>query len=126
MSPLKGVRLLASPAVPRPLPIRPAEQAPGYEQVDRFAGTPPQSRRPGGAGQNVTLPHGELLRAVAALVFQEMAKVLAGHHAKPSAAATMHAGQLEIDQGGLAVEAYQQIGFFGQVVVGHPAPVQLP
>ena len=39
MSPLKGVRLLASPAVPRPLPIRPAEQAPGYEQVDRFAGT---------------------------------------------------------------------------------------
>ena len=67
-----------------------------------------------------------MIGAVGALVFQQVADILAPGNAEQPAAVTAVRGDLEIDEGRLAIVTNEYIGFLGKIVVHDTGPVESP
>src|SRR3546814_15269964 len=69
-----------------PLVVLPLQDPPGDEAVHRLAGGEPGFAQPRGALEDAALDRGDRLRAVGALVLEQVAQVLARQQAHPSRA----------------------------------------
>src|SRR5688572_7070387 len=105
--------------------VFPLQQPARYEPVDRLAGGEPGLAEPGMPLEDPALDAGQCSGAIGTLVLEQMAQVLARQQSHPARARVAAGGELEIDDGGAAVDQHQPVGLLGQVVVGEPAPVQL-
>ena len=72
------------------------------------------------------MPFGQVLRAIGALVFQQVAQVVIAEDPEQPAPAARRPGELEIDEGRSATAGDQQVGFLREVVVHDVSSVQLP
>ncbi|SOT97184.1 hypothetical protein LMG19146_00892 [Xanthomonas arboricola pv. fragariae] len=101
------------------------QHAAGHEAVDRLAGGEPQLAHPGGALEHAAFHRGDRGRAVHALVLEQVTQILACKQTHPGRARIAAYRQLEVDHRRAAVVLHQPVGFLGQIVVRHPAAVQL-
>src|SRR3546814_3929789 len=84
--PIPHSRFRPSGLRPLPLVVFPLQDPPGDEAVHRLAGGEPGFAQPGGALEDAALDRGDRLRAVGALVLEQVAQVLARQQAHPSRA----------------------------------------
>jgi hypothetical protein len=97
------------------------EHASRDELVGTLAGSPPGAGDPGAPTEYTSLDRCQPLRAVAALVLEQVTQILAGEQSEQSTTMATDPGQLEIDNGRHSALALQPVRFLGEVVVGDTA-----
>src|SRR3546814_8543942 len=83
--PIPHSRFRPSGLRPLPLVVLPLQDPPGDEAVHRLAGGEPGFAQPRGALEDAALDRGDRLRAVGALVLEQVAQVLARQQARSEA-----------------------------------------